>query len=326
MKNLTLQLAIILFSINGFSQNKNLKDDPRATLHFFITDFEGNNSYLNCTDTINPWVIDTINAENIWQIGKPNKVFFDSAHNVPNCIVTDTIKPYPINNHSTFEFNVKKPIGMEYRGWSSVSLYFDHKYDTDSLYDGGYIDVSYDGGNSFTNIIYDNINGAETYSSHFYKNDDTICGGIPAFTGKSDGWAYTQLVIAWPYEHWDKTDSMIIRFNFKSDSVNNNKEGWLIDNIYFLLEDRTGIGVNENGGDNTLTFYPNPVNDLLTIELKNHEINLVKIFSLTGQLLLSKKINYANPTINTANLTGGIYLIKVIYKNNKTYTAKIIKQ
>ncbi|MDA3953800.1 MAG: transposase [Bacteroidales bacterium] len=34
----------------------------------------------------------------IWQIGTPNKTFFDSAYSSPNAIITDTVNYYPINN------------------------------------------------------------------------------------------------------------------------------------------------------------------------------------------------------------------------------------
>src|SRR5687768_4104081 len=49
--------------------------------------------------------IDTA-AGNIWQIGIPQKVIFDSAATVPNAIVTDTINNYPVNNTSTFTISV----------------------------------------------------------------------------------------------------------------------------------------------------------------------------------------------------------------------------
>ena len=52
---------------------------------------------------INKIEIDTTsNPNNIWQIGCPNKTEFDSANSFPNCIVTDTANPYPINDTSIF--------------------------------------------------------------------------------------------------------------------------------------------------------------------------------------------------------------------------------
>ena len=45
-------------------------------------------------------------ASNIWQIGKPQKIIFDSASTVPNAIVTDTINFYPINNISRFGIKI----------------------------------------------------------------------------------------------------------------------------------------------------------------------------------------------------------------------------
>ncbi|MFH1160959.1 MAG: hypothetical protein V1733_08435, partial [bacterium] len=73
-------------------------------------------------------------------------------------------------------------------------LTFVHKYDFDSLQAGGFLEVAYDTTSQFINIIYDtvepelglNLNG-------MYTQNDTIAGGIPAFTGKSNGWVYSQI-------------------------------------------------------------------------------------------------------------------------------------
>ena len=43
---------------------------------------------------------------NIWQIGEPNKVVFDTAYTPTNCIVTDTALTYPNANLSFFDFTV----------------------------------------------------------------------------------------------------------------------------------------------------------------------------------------------------------------------------
>ncbi len=46
--------------------------------------------------------IDSLNGNNIWQIGKPRKTIFNSAFSPLNAIVTDTSDFYPINNYSSF--------------------------------------------------------------------------------------------------------------------------------------------------------------------------------------------------------------------------------
>src|SRR6266478_1466792 len=84
-------------------------------------------------DKPEPVYIDTTLSGNIWQIGRPQKVFFDSAFTRPNAIVTDTINYYPKNNVS--EFILKTPTFLLCCG--GVIMRFFHKYDTDTLADGG---------------------------------------------------------------------------------------------------------------------------------------------------------------------------------------------
>ncbi len=230
---------------------------------------------------------DTLKYEGIWHKGKPHKKYFDSAYSKPFAIVTDTIHPYPSNNHSTFEITILSKSGcVPIVGTSPLTLSFEHKYDTDSLNDGCYLEISYDGGNSWVNILNDSLIYKDSLAyfhnaidfSNFYKNTDTIRGGIPAFTGKSKGWVYTSIEWKW-CEGVKKLypDSAIVRFNFKSNSKNTNHEGWMIDNI----DVSRGVcgGINEMKNENgELRVYPNPARNYINIELgiRNEDLGIQK--------------------------------------------------
>src|SRR5690348_2572222 len=69
--------------------------------------------------------IDTSQANNLWQVGKPSKIVFNSAYSIPSAIVTDTINPYPPNNISSF--TICEPL-IHY---NLYHLSFTHKYNTD---------------------------------------------------------------------------------------------------------------------------------------------------------------------------------------------------
>ncbi len=77
-------------------------------------------------------------SNNIWQLGKPNKVFFDSAYSGTNAIITDTINSYSVTNHSYFD--IKIPSNSWFQLGNRI-ISFKHKFDTDSLKDGGYIEA-----------------------------------------------------------------------------------------------------------------------------------------------------------------------------------------
>jgi hypothetical protein len=89
---------------------------------------------------LHPW-IEVPNPEtNIWQIGTPQKSFFNSAYQNNTPILTDTSNFYPISRNDYFEIAIPLFDSI----WGEVNLSFYHKYDTDTLKDGGIIEISFD--------------------------------------------------------------------------------------------------------------------------------------------------------------------------------------
>jgi hypothetical protein len=276
MKKILLLILFSAYILNAYSQLK-MGD---------TISFEKNGEYVK---------IDTSQKNNIWQIGKPQKTFFNSAYSKPYAIVTDTINPYPINNTSSFV--IKTWIAG---GAGALTIDFMHKYETDSLKDGGYIEVSIDNGATWMNI-------ASLYS-FFYPFHDTIEGGIPAFTGKSNGWVHAHTSILCEAS---VNDSVLVKFTFKSDSINNNKEGWMIDNLIFSIIICEGI-VEHSGNIAQVNVYPNPANTNITLSYQlpqNESKGMLNLYNTMGQLISSGDITSSNGTIDedVSALSGGIY-------------------
>ena len=134
MKNTILLLCISFIYVNiSFSQFYN---------HI---DFDSEESTQQIT-------IDTLNPENVWQIGKPQKDILNIACSQPNVIITDTINSYPINNQSIFEIVHYKLFGTGV----SLNLAFRYTIDTDTLNDYGYIEYSLESKNwiNLTGTLY----------------------------------------------------------------------------------------------------------------------------------------------------------------------------
>ena len=72
---------------------------------------------------------------NLWQIGKPHKVFFSSAHHGSKAIITDTLNTYPPNDTSSFIYTIHKPLIKT----CVTCMSFSQKYDLDTLGDKGII-------------------------------------------------------------------------------------------------------------------------------------------------------------------------------------------
>jgi hypothetical protein len=74
----------------------------------------------------------------------------------------------------------------------------------------------------------------------------------------------------------------------------------------------------------TLTYFPNPVNNILT--LKNASaINSISVNNAIGQQVLSKGVNATNAVVDLSALNAGIYFVKVQAGENDK-TIRIIKE
>ena len=267
----------------------------------FIT-FESNGQYA---------VIDGSQPDNIWQKGTPSKIYFDSAFSVPYAIVTDTLNPYPSGNLSSFEVKFISPGTC----WGTAMLAFEHKYKTDTLRAGGYLEVAYDSSTHFINIIDDTVEpqvGFTTYN--FYTQQDTIEGGIPAFNGLSGGWVYS--TVFWIWEMGVKSpmhDSLTVRFNFKSSANASPDEGWMIDDIILHLEECTG-GIEEiTKMAPQLRITPNPVMDqsIANIISGGPGKYTFTVFDPMGKQVRGEIVSYPAFLIKKGNLSPGLYLYRL---------------
>jgi hypothetical protein len=94
-------------------------------------------------------------------------------------------------------------------------------------------------------------------------------------------------------------------------------------NVYFTTE--CAPGWNKYNKEK-FNIYPNPTNDLLTIETKFRGHNSIEITLMNGQLLYSDEIE--GPTIHQLDLSSfekGLYFI-TIRSRDYVRTEKIIKQ
>lgn len=71
------------------------------------------------------------------------------------------------------------------------------------------------------------------------------------------------------------------------------------------------LGIDAEEAYHTVDFYPNPVQSLLYVKTEDADKYFVIIYNAFGQLLLDKKINAANPTVNLSGLQNGIYFAEL---------------
>ncbi len=67
--------------------------------------------------------------------------------------------------------------------------------------------------------------------------------------------------------------------------------------------------------ENEIIVYPNPANNILNINCEK-EIETIKIYNQTGQLVLQTKANTQKQSIDISDLPVGSYFIRIVGKNN----------
>lgn len=252
-------------------------------------------------------IIDTSLPDNIWTIGTPDKVLFNSAFSQPNAIFTDTSTYYPNNNYSTFQFTVDQ---HGFWMFPYFILEFRHKIDMEFQKDGGWVEASYDNGATWHNVFSDTVYSPMAFVPPSGLMPDTLDNGEVAFTGTQN--AFYPFSICWGDGIGNPPipdlDSLHIRFVFQSDSVSSNHEGWILDD--FSVTGTVVDGIAERPDlDGSMNLFPNPATETTTIKFDQSEKGRIDIFDSNSKLVKSINCNSDRLTIDTRELKSGLYFV-----------------
>ena len=245
-------------------------------------------------------------SSNIWQIGRPQKTIFDSAATLPNVIITDSINSYPVNNTSSFTFYVTS----EWFSMGILALQWKQKLDLEKKQDGGIIEYSMDKGSTWENVF----NNPYVYNFYGYNvdNQDTLQNGNYAFSGTDTIWR--DIWLCFENSFLSTSDTVLFRFSLESDSIDNFKEGWMIDNLLVHITTIHG-SINDQKQENYLNIYPNPTNDVLYIEAEKidgfHIIECMELINMEGKVIERYEKSPTKFYINIGHLNSGLYYLKI---------------
>ncbi len=307
------------------------------------------------TDTIDfedPTVlvyIDTNNSGNIWQIGKPKKVVFNTALSGINAIITDTVQMYPKNDTSSFIVVIPR---MDYYPQNTF-ISFTSKWDLENQKDFGFIDYSFYGDSAWRPLnscnngqncnieesdnIYLEDSFWEQGSQHFTENEDReflITGNSAdwvTFSYRWHWWTPIGIAVEQPEPIQMKTttyngypDSLCIRFTMVSDSVESNNEGWMIDNIIIGYQNFDDVNDIEQ---NFISIYPNPATNIININLTDYsEVEKLILYTISGQQVKEIPASSNDVSVQAQDLTAGLYMLQLNMKRGNIYTQKIVIQ
>ena len=83
----------------------------------------------------------------------------------------------------------------------------------------------------------------------------------------------------------------------------------------------TGISQVEPASSISLSVFPNPMTDKITIQTENPKNELFNIFNLSGQLVSSGRLEETSTEVQMSHLPSGMYIVKVGQKS-----FRVIKQ
>jgi hypothetical protein len=72
----------------------------------------------------------------------------------------------------------------------------------------------------------------------------------------------------------------------------------IVTNVKDIFSERAGA-----------TIYPNPVKDIMKVDVKNADISSIEIFNLTGRRIMTKEVNQGTTNVDLSSLPNGMYLV-----------------
>ena len=277
--------------------------------------------YFDGADTIPEYsiniVMDTASS-NIWQIGEPEKILFDSASTQPNVLMTDLMQPYPKENTSVFSFAI--PVWTD---WGILAVIWSQKIDYEYEHDGGTIEFWNPEDSAWESVF----NHPYVYNFYGYlpMYADTLLNGDVAFTGTDTTWRDVWLCFDYSFLTVLLDDSLHIRFISESDTSQTNQEGWMIDNfISFMTYFHT---IKNPDQTDYLKIYPSLTDGNITIELQKiqemHYIESIEVINAMGLVVKTFGAAPSKFTIQIGDLENGLYFLRV-KTNIRTETLPVV--
>lgn len=271
---------------------------------------------------------DTASTNSWTRTDYASKAFLAIGYNDSFALVTDTAQYYKPGSVSSF--TIFKNTGDEYNYTDgNFLLSFYHKMNSDAGNDGGFIEVSFDYGQTWTNVVFDSVNlelSEPQFGLNMYTGDQLLANGQPGFSGDISEWTLVEVPFS-IYIMLKKPRAVLVRFTFVSDSLQDEKEGWAIDNVKLSRVDLPGGLDQLNKASTIFSTSPNPCVDELQISARSGKLNgTISIYSIEGKLVTEHTLdNIQTQKFDTRKLPAGMYSILYRDDTGARYFQKFMK-
>lgn len=115
---------------------------------------------------------------------------------------------------------------------------------------------------------------------------------------------------------------------FAMSSSDTNQFGMLTP-AYFAMDDFTAkqlpTGVQNLTKNNAAKVYPNPAAETLYVEVNNPAVKQLKVFDMTGKVLISQAVSSNKEAINISSLPSGTYYLQLV-SETQAVGSRFVKQ
>jgi len=210
-------------------------------------------------------------------------------------------------------------------------------YETQAGFDGGVVEVSADGGTTWTFV-----DESQTFRNGYPSPIDYSTFVIPnleAFTGTSDGWVDVFVDLA----AWQGED-ILVRYRFGTDATVSSV-GWSIDDVEIMdmlayqsdvcvmsdagdegcaswdgkgiiVDSDLTVGTSDQLDDISWSVYPNPASDVVHVEINAQTITsaTVSLLTVDGRELQSQKVQLQDRLrlqLSVQDIPTGVYMVRI---------------
>lgn len=287
------------------------------------------------------WFFLNVNPEsvNVWEIKDFDAYEGENSWYVPN---TEFENDQVIYLRENIEVVGEQPV-----------LRFYHRYNTESGFDGGVVEISTDDAFSWSRVSQQVFRGGYNSTLDYQT---LVIPNLDAFSGNSDGWVSSYVDLS-PY----LGQEINFRFRFGS-SIGGvpagENPGWYVDNVEIMdminytgeacvtsdqndlacavapergtiVESATISSSSEQLPAASVAVFPNPAGDLLNIaiDLEGAQEALVSLVALDGRILHEQRVRldgqYQLVPMNVSKVAGGLYFVKV-QSGSQFVTKKVV--
>ena len=188
----------------------------------------------------------------------------------------------------------------------------------DTLYDSGGASGNYASNELVTVTVYPDVTGDLVTFTFLSFDTESCCDDLTVYDGPSTSsplvGTYAGSTLPDPITSTDSTGALT--FVFDSD-------GSVQYGGYEILISCGPLGIDDYT-EMDFTYYPNPVNDQLTIKAQRNVEN-VTVFNMLGQVVLRQSPNSLECVVNMAEMQTGAYFVRASI-GNTTETVRVLKK